>query len=70
MLKIIKTSTRTWAGNGFGQKSASYGVAGRPEIRIMRESHGWTAYIGTNKYFGITKQELETQINSERNLCD
>jgi DNA-directed RNA polymerase specialized sigma54-like protein len=63
MLKIKKLSPRLWAGAGFGTKPASYGVDNRPDIRIMRESHGWTAYIGQRKLFGVNKAELENQLN-------
>ena len=62
MLKIKKLTPRSWAGVGFGDKSATYGVEGRPEIRIIRASHGWTAYIGTKKLFGVTKSDLECQL--------
>jgi hypothetical protein len=62
MLKIKKLTPRMWAGAGFGTKAASYGVENRPDIRIIREAHGWTAYIGTRKLFGTTKAELETQL--------
>lgn len=63
MHKIKKLAPRTWAGTGFGTKAASYGVENRPDIRIIRESHGWTAYIGQRKLFGTTKTELETQLS-------
>lgn len=63
MKTIIKTANRTWAGTGFGTKSATYGVAGHPDIRVIRQSHGWTAYIGTRKYFGTTKAELEQELS-------
>lgn len=62
-MKIIKTSPRTWSGTGFGSKSATYAVAGREDIRIVRASHGWTAYLGTIKYFGATKAELEQELS-------
>jgi hypothetical protein len=63
MIKIKKLTPRMWAGAGFGTKAASYGVENRPDIRIIREAHGWTAYIGTRKLFGTTKAELENQLN-------
>lgn len=62
-MKIVKTNPRTWAGAGFGHKNASYGVKGRPDIRIIRESHGWTAYIGKVKLFGASKTELEKELS-------
>lgn len=62
-IQIKKLSARTWAGVGFGAKAATYGVENRPDIRIIRESHGWTAYIGHIKIFELTKHELETQLN-------
>ena len=61
-VKIEKIAPRSWSGVGFGYKSASYGVADRPEIRVIRESHGWTAYVGCQKFFAETKAELETQL--------
>jgi hypothetical protein len=63
MLKIKKLAPRSWAGAGFGTKPASYGVENRPDIRVIRESHGWTAYTPQGKLFGETKAELETQLN-------
>lgn len=62
MLKIKKLTPRLWAGAGFGTRAASYGVENRPDIRIVRESHGWTAYINNTKLFGTTKAELEAQL--------
>lgn len=60
--KIVKLTPRMWAGVGFGHRSAGYGIVGRPNIRIVRESHGWYAYIGTDKLFAESKVELETMI--------
>lgn len=64
-MKIIKISNRVWAGTGFGYKGASYGIAGRPDIRIIRESHGWTAYIGKVKLFGVSKTDLEKELSNQ-----
>jgi hypothetical protein len=64
-MKIIKTTKRTWAGTGFGYSGATYGVVGHPEIRVIRESHGWTAYIGTTKLFGTTKADLEQELSAK-----
>ena len=60
--KIIKLTPRAWAGAGFGTRSAGYGVAGRPDIRVIREAHGWYAYVGTEKLFATSKAELESLI--------
>jgi hypothetical protein len=62
-IKIIKVIPRTWAGTGFGTRSAAYGVEGRSDIRIMRESHGWTAYTSNGKLFDTSKAGLEIQLN-------
>lgn len=61
-MKIVKLKPRQWAGVGFGYTGASYGIPERPDIRILRESHGWIAYIGTTKFFGTTKAELEAEL--------
>jgi hypothetical protein len=63
MLKIKKLAPRSWAGTGFGTKAASYGVDKRPDIRVIRDSHGWTAYTPQGKRFGETKADLEAQLN-------
>ena len=60
---IKKTKPSAWAGNGFGTTKASYGVEGRPDIRIIRESHGWTAYLDGKKFFGLSKSDLEFELN-------
>ena len=64
-MKITKTRSRRWAGAGFGTVSASWGVLGRPDIRVIREEHGWTAYVGATKLFAETKQELESLITTQ-----
>lgn len=63
-MKIIKKTPRTWAGTGFGTRSASYCVFGRVDIRVLRESHGWTAYTSTGKLFDTTKGGLEQQLDN------
>lgn len=62
-MKIIKLTNRTWAGTGFGSKGATYGVAGRSDIRIIKASHGWTAYTSQGKHFARTKAELEQELS-------
>ena len=62
-MKIIKKTPRTWEGAGFGYQSASYCVFGRVDIRIIRESHGWTAYTPAGKFFDTTKSGLEKQLD-------
>ena len=60
--KIVKLTPRAWAGVGFGHRAAGYGVVNRPDIRVIREAHGWYAYIGTQKFFAPSKAELESLI--------
>jgi hypothetical protein len=62
-MKIIKSVPRSWAGTGFGYRPASYFVFGRIDIRILRESHGWTAYTPAGKLFDTTKRGLEQQLS-------
>ena len=61
---ITKTKPRSWQGTNFGTQGASYGVTELPQARILRTSHGWYAYIGTTKLFGLTKAELESELNN------
>lgn len=61
--KIIKTKSSSWQGTGFGTQSAAYAVEGQPSIRILRSSNGWYAYIGSQKLFGTTKSDLESELS-------
>jgi len=65
-IKISKTSPRTWAGTGFGDKGASYGIESHPHLMVIRESHGWTARDPNTKqkWFGEDKNELENELNN------
>jgi hypothetical protein len=64
-IKISKTAPRTWAGTGFGDKGASYGIESHPHLMVIRESHGWTARDPNTKqkWFGEDKNELENELN-------
>lgn len=62
-ITIKKTAKSSWQGNGFGTSRASYGVTNRPDIRVVRASHGWTAYVDGQKFFGLTKTELEDALS-------
>lgn len=67
-MRIEKTAPSSWEGVGFGTRRASYGIPSRPDIRIIRESHGWTAYVGGRKFFGPTKSELEETLRVSSSL--
>ena len=64
MYKIIKTKPSSWQGVGFGTQGASYAVLNHPSIRVIRCSNGWYAYIGTRKYFGVTRTGLEFELSN------
>ncbi len=63
--KIVKTKPSSWQGVGFGVQGASYAVQENPLIRIIRATNGWYAYIGNNKFFGLTKIELELELSKK-----
>jgi len=59
-MKIIKLHAATCsAGNGFGRHRAVWGVAGRPDIRIRRESGFWYAFADGKKYVEESRSALE-----------
>lgn len=62
-VKIVKTKPSSWQGTNFGIQNASYAVQNNPSIRIIRQSNGWYAYIGTNKVFGSNKLDLEAELS-------
>jgi len=68
-MKIIKTSPAMWQGTNFGTHRATCAVPELPQARILRTSHGWYAYINTTKLFGLTKAELEAQLNSPKRIA-
>jgi len=69
LMKIVKIKPRSWQGTNFGTHSATYAVPEMPQARILRTSHGWYAYIHTTKLFGLTKAELEAQLNSPKQIA-
>ncbi len=63
-MKIVKTAKSKWDGNGFGHSGASWGVAGKPNIRILRDNGAWYGFIGTQKFFALSKQDLEAALSA------
>ena len=45
-IKVKKTKSAYWAGNGFGTESAEWVVADCPDIRIVELGIGWYAIRG------------------------
>lgn len=68
-MKIVKTHSRTWGGNGFGHSAAVYGVQNAPHIRITRESGFkgipglWIATLASGqRLVADSRAELETML--------
>ena len=49
MIKLTKTSSAQWQGNGFGISAAEWVVKGKENISIRKLSTKWVA-VDTNEY--------------------
>ena len=69
MVKLIKTATTGWAGNGFGNNSAEYVVEGSEHIVVFdRGGVDWCAFdTKEGKYvirpYGMKKKQVIEQLD-------
>jgi len=63
MIKIVKTASTQWQGNGFGTSAAQWAVENNPEIRVKREAGLWIAIGGgVGRIASESKKGLEGRI--------
>ena len=66
MIKIVKTASAQWLGNGFGNSTAEWGIVEKPETRIMRTGGLWVAVGGgVRRVSAETRKELEVAVSHQ-----
>lgn len=61
MIKLTKTSTTTWNGNGFGTSAAEWVVKGQENIAVRKLGFKWFA-IDTSEYAIIKGRKVFKKI--------
>ena len=61
MLKLTKTKTTEWAGNGFGTNTAEWVVVGFENIAVRKLGINWFA-VDTNEYACVNGRKVNKKI--------
>lgn len=61
MLKLTKTKTTEWAGNGFGTNTAEWVVVGFENIAVRKLGINWFA-VDTNEYAFVNGRKVNKKI--------
>lgn len=61
MIRLTKTKTTEWAGNGFGTNTAEWVVAGQEHIAVRKLGINWFA-VDTSEYAIIDGRKVTKKI--------
>ena len=61
MIKLTKTNSATWNGNGFGSDTAEWVVVGKENIALRKLGSSWFA-IDTSEYALINGRKVSKKI--------
>jgi hypothetical protein len=65
-MRLVKTKSSTWAGNGCGTHAAEWTIEGHPDVRVWKAGGEWFAYKGDKKLvrFCYTRNDVLESLES------